>query len=249
MSQPVRLLREGTDTEKQLLEAALDDIPPDLEARTLAALGLDTAAPNDGAGADATPTTGAARLSALAKWGPVIGVGAVVLALGAVSWTERRESSPQPSSAQLAAPPPPPARDTKAPVESPRVEATVDSPAIIASAAAPKPASIPAPSQAAPPKARTDRAGTLADEVAALDRVRQALATGNGGAALTALGSYDSKFPRGLMRSEAQLLRVRALLASGNRSAAVNLGEQLIARNPKGLYARQIRQLMGETPP
>lgn len=60
----------------------------------------------------------------------------------------------------------------------------------------------------------------LSTEVAALDRVRAALASGNGTLALNLLDEYQNSFRDGRMVPEATYLRVQALMKVGNRAAA-----------------------------
>jgi hypothetical protein len=62
----------------------------------------------------------------------------------------------------------------------------------------------------------------LADEIAALDGAREALASGDAPRALRALDAHDRAFPRGALSPEATVLRIEALARRGvvRRSAA-----------------------------
>jgi outer membrane protein assembly factor BamD (BamD/ComL family) len=86
----------------------------------------------------------------------------------------------------------------------------------------------------------------LADEIAALDVARRALASGDASGALKALDDYRHKFPRGAMSFEASVLNIEALAKSGNMDAARALGHKFLAQNPNSPHAERVRRLIGE---
>jgi outer membrane protein assembly factor BamD (BamD/ComL family) len=61
---------------------------------------------------------------------------------------------------------------------------------------------------------------SIAGEVAALDRVREAIGHGDGTAALAGLERYRAAFPAGVLKQEAAVLQIEALWRTGARSEA-----------------------------
>jgi hypothetical protein len=83
-----------------------------------------------------------------------------------------------------------------------------------------------APSRAAKPSSNL----RLQEEAALLAEVQGALRSGQAGAALGKLDSYDRRFPGGMLRAEADAARVFALCSAGKieraRSAAARFGQR-----------------------
>jgi TolA-binding protein len=84
----------------------------------------------------------------------------------------------------------------------------------------------------------------LGQQVAALDRARDALASGNAAGALRLVDEYDRQFPRGALAQEATALRIEALVQQGNRDAAGRLAERFLDANPRSPHAARIRLLV-----
>jgi hypothetical protein len=86
----------------------------------------------------------------------------------------------------------------------------------------------------------------LGQEVAALDRARAALATGDAAGALRLLDNYEASFPKASLAQEGTILRIEALLKQGNRDAAVDLGNRFLAQHPGSSHSAKVRQLLIE---
>jgi hypothetical protein len=135
------------------------------------------------------------------------------------------EPSPPPQDA-LAAPAPFNAKDAKeAPVAGAPTGASAE--------AARRRASIEAPR------------ATLTEEIALLDRAREAVARGSASSALAALDEHDRTFPGAALGPEATVLRVEALSLRGDRPAAVRLGRAFLAAHPESPHASRLRSLLG----
>jgi hypothetical protein len=208
MSDPERLLDQGSAVEKGLLSAALDEPPPaDLLERTLEAVAAAGAA---GAAASVAAKAGAAA-GAKATGGGIlgaIGIGAIagLLTVGAyeVASSPRapRPVAAAPAVVSVAAPP----------IASPPALPELPAPVAQQPAPAPEPA----------PTARVEAAGSarpsnLAAELALLDEARSALRAGDPARARRELDRYAREIPRGQLAREAAMLRaeVDAALDAG----------------------------------
>ena len=266
MSEPRRFLKDGGGFEQSLLRSAREDRPsPGSRQRALAALGLGAGVLGAGATATAaastaTPAVKAAASLGLLKW---IGVGIAGGALVVGAAEVAHSVSPRPTSitsvahedharAPITAPRAPAASTpaasddaTKEPVST-AIEAplAVAAPAVAASSAAPI-ADAPRPRTASPSPASS----ALADEIAALDGAREALASGNAARALRALDARDRAFPRGALGPEAMVLRIEALALRGDRATATRLAEAFLAASPRSPHASRIRTLLGLAAP
>src|SRR5262249_36595112 len=153
-----------------------------------------------------------ASKTAIAKWG-LLGVAAV--AIPAALLLKGGDEHTQPS--QLKAPPSAlqaPASEVKAPVapaqsEGPAPVTVDDLPAL--------------PTPAAGSAAKNQ--GSLADEVAQLQKAKLALKGGNAGQALSELGIYAQRFPHPMLGAEATVVRIEALSASGDGARAKSMAE------------------------
>jgi TolA-binding protein len=87
-------------------------------------------------------------------------------------------------------------------------------------------------------------AHSLAEEVAALDKVRSAAQAHNPSLMLRLLNEYQREFPNGALAIEAQVLLVEALVQSGQTAAAMPLARQLLNAAPSGPHASRIRALL-----
>jgi hypothetical protein len=208
------------------------------------------------AAATATPAVKVAATIGMLKW---IGVGVASGALLVGAAEVAHSVSPPPAKvaptsiedhARAAIPAPRPAAKgvAPAPMEAPEVPApAVTEAPVVAAPVASEAASAGAPSVEAP-RARsaspTPAPSALADEIAALDSAREALASGDAGRALRALDARDRAFPRGALGPEAMVLRIEALALRGDRAAATRLGESFLAASPRSPHASRIRTLL-----
>lgn len=94
-----------------------------------------------------------------------------------------------------------------------------------------------------PAASASAKAPSLRDEVASLDRARQAMGS-SGAAALGELDRHAREFPGGALTTEATVLRIEALAASGRHGAAKSLAAQVLAAHPRGPYADRVRSLV-----
>jgi hypothetical protein len=247
-----RRLRDGDDAGAQLLRAAHDDAPPSgAKGRAAVALGLAA-----GAGSALATSTAAAATSALSLV-KTIGVLLVGSAIAAGTIYGVAHESTVPPSAPTAAPNVPPVASPQVPAQVPESHAAADNPVdtppvdttpnvTVPARAAPTPlqpriAALPSASAVAPVK---PAATTLADEVAALDRARGALAAGRWEEALRDLDAYRVSFPSGLLAPEASVLRIEALAAAGRCADASREASAFLARSPGAPQAARVRSLV-----
>lgn len=88
------------------------------------------------------------------------------------------------------------------------------------------------PAAAAPPVVHT-----LADELAALERVRGAQPA----AGRVALDDYFARFPHGQLREEALALEIRIERALGHRAQADALAKEFMRKYPTSVHASRVR--------
>jgi hypothetical protein len=249
MSEPTRLL---TTPESELERALLDagrsyTAPSSMRSKTLLALGLTAAA---------TTSTSVAAASSTATKATGAKVAIALLVIGAAAIPIWRYLS-HPNSAQLAVPAgnPAPVLQTPPEVVPPEVvPPEVVSPGAVPPEAAPpetvESAEVPAPHVApSPGTARTEpkpaSAPPLAAEIAALDAARTSLSRSEPKAALVALDAYARNFPRGKLRSEAEVLRIGALAKSGQTDAARKRAETFLRHHPDSVLASRVRSYVG----
>jgi hypothetical protein len=260
---------DPTHGEKRLLDSTRMDVPPSSsKARTLAALGVAAAATT--AAGTGTAATGATVLLTAAKVLAVVAVGGVV-AFGAVRGASRsRPEAPGPASTASGASVEkvtdrvsptgglqlPAVERASAPVASdvpPSAPGPIarDPVAVKATSPAKRPTpGIPVapsgPDEPTPAPATAGSPTTLAAEIAALEAVRGALASGDPSASLRSLDDYDRRFASPALGPEAAVLRVQSLLALGRVDEAHKLGERLLAEQPGTAYSQRIRSLLGD---
>ncbi|APR76021.1 Hypothetical protein A7982_01368 [Minicystis rosea] len=233
--------------EGELLRSALDD-QASIEARERARAAMGRAISGGGGGGgggsggpSALPPAQPVRIGLTAKWiGAISAATFVVAATIAILTFPIIHRTPAPSVAMPSvpapdAPPPPLPLVSAAPTAAAPAEAAEVTTAPPAVSAPPRTA----PSAAAP-------GPSLADEVAALDKARHALAGGDASGALAALDSYARAFPRGVLREAASVLRVEALVRGGQRAAAADLARRMLRAHPKSPYAVKLRSLVPE---
>jgi hypothetical protein len=254
MSDPRRLLDEGAnDFEAKLLRAGRRDAPSHRNRRrVLVGLGLGSVlSASAAASAGGTKFLSTGALNAL-RW---VGGGAVsALAV----WTAVEVSAPTPAkvnqpssqsagarqaSTQPAAPSPSVSQPMAVPEDAPTSVPAASTE--LSSSAKP-----PSPMRGVGAVATQDRAeGGLSAELAALDRARGALTSGDAGLTLRLLDDYGQRFPKRRLSTEAAVLRIEALSARGDQAGAARLGKEFLARQPNGPYARRVRSLIAEPAP
>jgi hypothetical protein len=233
------LEQSDDELERALLRSVRGDALPDgSRRRILAGLGI--------AGAVATTTsTAASSLAAgkaglfkgtsavIAKWVAVSAIAALVPTGVIVARSHLRARDLSRSSVPVSVPAPvaPPAHDRS---EPPIRTNDVTEPAPVAPAA-------PRETKATP------AAPSLADELAALQVARTAIASHDSAAALAALDRYKARFPAGRLAPEATVLRIDALMERGDRAEATALAERFAASNPRSPYAGRIRSILSRS--
>jgi hypothetical protein len=226
VNEPKRLLDEGSDLDRLLLSAGMDEAPPPraLE-RTLAAIGVGTAV-GVGGGAAA----GSAALAAEAAAGAGAGAGAagsgwlgagvakIVLGLAVAGsavgggYFMAAHEAEERARVELAGG----AANDRLGSATSGADGPVPLVVLTSSASgrtSPRSESAPGRIDGAPPRA-LGSAGALGGEVELLDQARRALLAGDPSACLARLAAYDSRFPQGQLKAEASELRQRALAAS-----------------------------------
>jgi hypothetical protein len=235
MTEPTRLTDEagGDELETSLLQLARREAPS-LEGRRriLAAIAAGGAASLSGQTADAASAT--ASKGAALKWS-LIGAGA----LGVAAFTAFLLGSTNESARLPAAPS----------VVSEAVPTTLPKGEPAPAEVGPAPLTVndlpPLKEPAAGAAASAVRQGSLADEVAQLQKAKLALKGGNPALALAELATYAQRFPRPMLGAEATVVRIEAMSASGDTARARALAEGFLAKNPSSPYAARLRSLTG----
>jgi hypothetical protein len=89
-------------------------------------------------------------------------------------------------------------------------------------------------------------AASLNEEVALLDKARSAVRTGRPNDALARLDEHATRFPKGSLSLEAQVLRVQALAAAGRTEEASRRAKRILSRSPNSVVAQRLRQYVIE---
>lgn len=108
------------------------------------------------------------------------------------------------------------------------------------------------PAEAAPALAATtqskpgksgkrENAGTVADELALIEKARTALDRGQAKSALGTLSTHRRQFPKGAFREEAAALRASALCKAGKTEAAKKAGAAFLRRYPNSVHAVRVK--------
>jgi hypothetical protein len=216
--EPNRLLDESNNQlERALLGAgSRSPVSAQTRAKTLAALGLAA-----GSATLLTGAAGAASLSSAAKltWTKlVLGVslaGAAAVPVG--YYVSTHHSAPE---SAVARPVAGRAHVAAAPAEE-SVDDLMEAPAAMPS----------------DPVARV----SLTRELAALDRARLALSSGDARGALAELDAHDRSFPRGRLALEAEVLRIDALAKTGRAGEARQHAQTFVRLHPNSVLATRVR--------
>jgi outer membrane protein assembly factor BamD (BamD/ComL family) len=91
-------------------------------------------------------------------------------------------------------------------------------------------------------------ASSLAQQVAAVDRARAALDTGDAVRARHLVDSYEAEYPSGAFTQEAEVVRIEALVREGNRAEAERVGKRFLSAYPKTPHAVRVRALLSYDP-
>jgi len=228
----------GDDLELSLLQLARNEGPSgDGRRKILAAIAAASAASMATQQAQAASTAG--KGMTVAKWS-VLAVAAVAIPAAILLRGGDEATTPlKPAPSALNAP----ANEVKAtPLPAPAA-ATDEAPAPLALEDLPTLPSV-APGTGAAPSSKQAQ-GSLADEVAQLQKAKLALKGGSPTQALAELGTYAQRFPRPMLGAEAAVLRIEALSQSGDGARAKTLAESFLAKNPNSPYAARLRSLTG----
>jgi TolA-binding protein len=250
MNEPERLsLASEVELERLLLESGRASAPTAARRRAIAAA---TAALGASAAGSAAASGLAAKMGSIAslKAVAVIAVAGIGAMTGAVvvldrhpdRETQRVSGTPAAltSVTRYVVKPGPdrlPILSSPAPVEV----ASAETRTLAAPSPAPSSPRFPAP---IPGPDRSNETSVHA-ELAALERARSVLASGEAARALALLDSYRARFPRGSMVPEAAVLRIEALVGAGDLAAAQRAGDAFLADQPQSPYAAHIRSLIG----
>jgi Tetratricopeptide repeat len=229
----------ATAAESSLLAASRSErAPAHARARTLKALGIAAAVSTTAVTAATTASATTGGVSLLTK---ILGISILTGGLVAGGLVVRASRVAPPSPAPAGTPPSSASAATEpGPKEAdPPPEPGPAAPPSASASLSPVHAS--APSRPAHGASPDDR---LSQEVVALERAHQALASRDPGAALRLLDRYRAQFPGGALASEATVLRAQALLAEGDLTGAQTLADAYSAAHPDSPYARRIEDLV-----
>lgn len=237
---PMRLMDEAgaDDLELSLLQLARSEGPStDGRRKILAGIAAASAASLTSQQAQAAST--ASKGLSAAKWG-VLAVAAVAIPAAIFLRGGDDASAPlKPAPSALKAP----ATEVRAtPLPAAPAAAEAEGPAPLALEDLPTLPSVVSATGSAPSK---QAQGSLADEVAQLQKAKLALKGGSPAQALAELGAYGQRFPRPMLGAEATVLRIEALSQTGDKGRAKSLAEGFLAKNPNSPYAARLRTLTG----
>ena len=239
MIDPTRLMEEagGDPLESSLLQLARNEGPStDGRRKILAAIAAASAASLATQQAQAASTAG--KGMTVAKWS-VLAVAAVAIpAAILLRGADDSSTALKPAPSALKAP----ATEVKA-TPTPGTPVEADGPAPMALEDLPTLPSV-APATGSSPSNKQAQ-GSLADEVAQLQKAKLALKGGSPTRALAELVTYGQRFPRPMLGAEATVLRIEALSQTGDGARAKTLAEGFLAKNPNSPYAARLRSLTG----
>jgi hypothetical protein len=224
---------DTTDLERRLLRSWEAERPsPAARAQTLGALGLASAGLGAAASVSLAPKALTAGWLGIAKW-TAIAV-AVVAAGGAGTYVVTHHGT----TAQTTTP----ANNVVLPVTPNKVQAA---PAVTAPTT---PIELPDTPRVATGHAAAPAASSLAQQIAAVDRARASLDTGDTQRARRLVDAYETEYPGGAFTQEAEVVRIDALVREGNRADADRVGKRFLGAYPKSPHATRVRALLGYDP-
>jgi hypothetical protein len=98
------------------------------------------------------------------------------------------------------------------------------------------------------PKAAPTSSPSLSDEVAQLDRARDALVAGDATRALSILDAYERAKVGPTLSAEAALLRIEALVQRGEATRAATLATEFLRAHPQSPVADRMRSIIEAAP-
>lgn len=221
-----------TPLEKMLLDASRAERPSDEhKARLRAALGLGAplAAPLP---APPAPVAEVARVTRKSLSATKVASGLAALALIGALVVARRSEPPTVAPARVVAPVEVGTSQVASPVAEPPAPAVSALPPVVEAA--------PRVGRSAPqPAASAD----LSEQIRLIEAARSGLAARDTKSALSALGSYASRFPRGAFGQEALVLRIRAVDQSGDFARATALAKSFVARFPQSPHVARLKPI------
>ena len=221
-----------------------DVAPRGAKEATLAALGLGTATVSSialaAAPAHAALTSPKVAAVLFIKW---MGTGALAATI-AVSAHHVATRAPAPPAAVPSSPVPERSTSTRAAraVRIAPLAATTEPPAApvaVSARARPAPPATPQTSEVEP-------AGTVHDEVAAIQRARNVLLAGDSVAALDAIAAYDKAFSAGILSREARVLEIEAYAKKGDGARAVRLAKAYLLAHPADAHTRRLENIIDQ---
>lgn len=242
MNEPRRLLQgEGGDLEVRLLRAGLAEKPnPFRKRRTAFAL-----ASALGAGWSGVAWAGGQAVGVALAVPAAAAIGAVVV----WAWYANQvapEAPPTTSVPAVSTPlVPAPVQHEEQRGASPSKQATPSLPPVAPSAAQERvraPGARPAPSGG-----RAER--SFREEIEFLDEGRRLLRAGDARRTLAYLDTHRSRYPRGRLGPEVELLRIEALTVGGRMEEAGARARRFLAAHPSTLYEKRLRSLLQGTSP
>jgi hypothetical protein len=220
-----------------LFDAGRSELPSaHARTRTLSAMSVSPVASKGDSGAT-SPKSRKRHVSRRdrGKHQPILALGVVAMCAAAALVLAWRRSA---NDAPLIVSEPPPA----VPAASSSSAPSLDEPAPTAEPSAPPP-----PRSRTPPTSTSASPApvvlTLAEEISALDSVRERLRTGDAEAALKVLDSYEGRQQPRRLGNEAVVLRIEALVRAGRRADASVLAQRFIEKNPNSPLADRARAL------
>ncbi|GEM_PF-1019216 len=103
--------------------------------------------------------------------------------------------------------------------------------------------------EATPVAAPSAPRGTIAEEIAAVDRIRAALRAGDAPGAERELLAYRARFAAGTLVPEAELLALEAVAMRGDGAATAAAARAYLARHPRSPHAARARALLARAAP
>jgi hypothetical protein len=239
MKDPDRLFSSDPDLARLHEVLDRDEAPHGAIERATARILAESASDN------ASGEGGAARPSPSSTPWIFVGLGAMVLVAGVLSWSPWRQptaTNPEP----LVSARPVPAAPPLASVAADRGSAVgvVDArPAQLSI----RVDDLPTASRPAAAPSAAGSADPFLEELALVERARSALARGRGRECLEATAGYERRFAKGgLFREEVEVMHIEALAMSGERAAARARGQRFLDVHRDTPYAERIRRVLDQ---
>ncbi|MFO0592662.1 MAG: hypothetical protein U0441_34275 [Polyangiaceae bacterium] len=227
MSEPRRLRDDASDDVRALLRA----VPP---SRSMSAAEVDRSRARLAGAVTAAAVAGGLSWFSGAAFGAGLGVVVGVASLFAPPWFAQEPPAPSAVPASVAVAPP----STLAPAPA---QATSTPEPSVSPVRAPTPGIVGA-STGAPSAAPSSSVDALAEEAALLDRARAAL--GTPASALRITEEHASRFPRGKLGMEREMIAIEALRRLGRGAESRARAESLLARAKGSLYEDRLRKML-----